>query len=319
MALYRLRLELKAPLGTKLTSGTIFGHLCWAFREAHGEAALESWLGGLAESPWAVSDGFPAEHLPRPQVPPAPPVTTGKMTAEKLRDLEAAKKRRKLAFIPRASWQNLRIGLTAARLDEAACDGPMPREHRIAHNTIDRRTATTPETGGLWFVDEFWPKTTGEARNRSNLVDVYVRADASADDVGSLFRAVGEAGYGRDASTGRGLFSVAPVARADDLDGVPPTGGSVRMLSLSHGSLTANMGDACYRLTTHFGKVGRTMLATLPRPWKLPILLARPGATFAPADSGPFGAWLTGVHQDRPGIGHNAFHLAIPFTFAGLR
>ncbi|MDA8051009.1 MAG: hypothetical protein M0002_13570 [Rhodospirillales bacterium] len=338
MTLYRLRLTLSGPLGTPLTSGTIFGHLCWAYRDAHGEPALESWLRELPEKPWMISDGFPAEHLPCPLIPPAVPAPArpDKMTRDKLRSLEADKERRKHPFIPRARWRDLRVGLTpaklaqhacdapvlnqcwhglhslAAKLAQHACDAPVPAEHRIAHNTIDRRTATTPDTGGLWFVDEFWPGA------KSLAADIYVRAPASADEVGKLFRAVGESGYGRDASTGRGTFSLT-IDPAPELDSPPPAGGTPRMLSLSHGSISANMQDACYKLTAHFGKVGRSMLANVQRPWKLPILLARPGATFIPADDGPFGAWLTRVHQDRPEIGHNAFHLAIPFTLAERR
>jgi hypothetical protein len=69
-----------------------------------------------------------------------------------------------------------------------------------------------------------------------------------------------------------------------------------------------------------FGKVGREMMASGLRPWKLPLVLAEAGATFAPADAGPFGAWVTGLHQDddpADPIGHNAFHLAIPYTEPG--
>ncbi|MGH7087183.1 MAG: type III-A CRISPR-associated RAMP protein Csm4 [Acetobacteraceae bacterium] len=313
MALFRVRLRLTAPLGTPLTSGTIFGHFCWAYRDTHGEAALEKWLRALPENPWMVSDGFPAEHLPRPLIPPVadPAVRPEKMTKEKLKAFDDDKKRRKFAFIPRARWRDLRVGMTPGALAEQACRAPVPAGHRIAHNTIDRRTATTPDAGGLWFVDEFWPC------EKAASVDIYVRAAADAKEIGALFRAVGAAGYGRDASTGRGAFEVAAIEAESELDSPPRTGGALRMLSLSHGSIGANMQDACYKVAAHFGKVGRSMLASVPRPWKLPILLARPGATFIPGDDGPFGAWLTGVHQDRPEIGHNAWHLAIPFTLAG--
>ena len=51
--------------------------------------------------------------------------------------------------------------------------------------------------------------------------------------------------------------------------------------------------------------------------FKRPILLTRPGATFARAGEGRFGEWLVGdVHPTRPEIGHNAFHVAIPFIEA---
>lgn len=89
------------------------------------------------------------------------------------------------------------------------------------------------------------------------------------------------------------------------------------MLSLSQGVITPNMTEARWRRFVLFGKVGREMMAAGRRPWKLPLVLAEAGATFAPADTGPFGAWVTGVHQDddpSDPIGHNAFHLAVPYT-----
>jgi CRISPR-associated protein Csm4 len=126
-----------------------------------------------------------------------------------------------------------------------------------------------------------------------------------------LFGHVGESGFGRDASLGRGRFSVR-VEGASALDG----GRGRRRLSLSHGTITPNMGSPRYRLFTHYGKVGPEMNAEIGRPWKRPLLLTRPGLTFDALDEGPFGAWLDGVHQDRPEIGHNAFHVVLAFEEA---
>jgi CRISPR-associated protein Csm4 len=74
MALFRVTLRLRAPLGTPLTSGTLFGQLCWVRRESQGESALEAWLHRDNEADlWALSDGFPKDFLPRPLVRPEPP------------------------------------------------------------------------------------------------------------------------------------------------------------------------------------------------------------------------------------------------------
>lgn len=67
-----------------------------------------------------------------------------------------------------------------------------------------------------------------------------------------------------------------------------------------------------YKLFTHYGKVADAMAFTGARVWKRPLLLTRPGMTFEAQGEGPFGALLTGVHQDRPEIVHDARHLAIP-------
>lgn len=306
MTLRRIRLRLKAPLGTPLSSGTLFGHLCWARREAEGEAALVRWLAALPEAPWALSDGFPADLLPRPIVRRVPSPRPERMTREALGQLEEDKRRRKLAWVKADDWPELRSRVSDPLLDACATSG-LARPHRLAHNTIDHRTGSTPDEGGLYFVDEDWSHADCPER------DVYVRADASDDDLRMLFTAVGEAGYGRDASLGRGHFTVDGVDDAgwlDDHEGC-------RRMSLSHGAVTANMSAPRYRLYTHYGKLGASALAEGAIAWKHPILLTRPGATFAAADAGPFGAWLTHVHQERPEVGHNAFHVAIPFTEVG--
>lgn len=303
MTLFRIRLRLEAPLGTPLTSGTLFGHLCWARRESAGEQALIAWLTGLPDSPWALSDGFPAGLLPRPLVWPAPRHATGsgKMTAEGLKCLEKDKQRAKWPWLPIDRWERLRGQVSDPLLKACATSGPT-LSHRLAHNSIHRLTGSTLDEGGLYFVDEDWSYATIPER------DVYLRAKTTADELRDLFQAVGEAGYGRDATWGRGQFTVADISDAGWLD----QHSGNRMLSLSHGCLTANMAKPRYKLFTHFGKVGAGLPTTVP--WKYPILLTRPGATFSPADTGPFGAWLTGVHQERAEVGHNAYHLAIPFT-----
>jgi CRISPR-associated protein Csm4 len=77
------------------------------------------------------------------------------------------------------------------------------------------------------------------------------------------------------------------------------------------------MRDALWRVEPHFGKTGPQLaLGAGASPFKRPLLLTRAGATFAPVGEGRFGAWLRDVHPTRPEIGHNAFHVAIPFREA---
>lgn len=320
---FRLRRDRASPLGTPLTSGTLFGHLCWALRDRDGEPALEAWLERLREEPFAVSDGFPAGTLPRPLLPsPAQPAQPRQaLDREALQRLETAKKQRRRALVSLDRWRDVRVGLNAARaaaalVEDPRVDGadlkPLTVENRVPHNVIDRRSGHTLEQAGLWFADEWWTAEAGSA------MDLYVRTSRSADDVADLLCRVGAQGYGRDASLGRGLFTVEKGHEpAGWLDDPPGAGGTPRYLSLSHGTVTPNMRDARWKHAVLYGKLGRVMLAEAGgRPWKLPLLLAQPGATFAADGPGPFGEWLLGVHQDRPEIGHNAYHVAIPYTEA---
>jgi CRISPR-associated protein Csm4 len=305
MPTYRLRLELTGPFGTPFHSGTLFGHLCWAYRRRFGEEALAQWLAELPQAPWAVSDAFPADYLPRPAL--RPPPLPERLPAH---ELEQVKNRSKLAWIPLSRWRDLRRNITAAEVQGAAAAAPLAKRTRLAHNTIDRRSGHTPEVAGLWFADEYWPEA-------GTKLDVYVDAPADRALLGALFEEVGREGFGRDANLGRGQFVVADIT--EDLSWLverPDATGTLWRMSLSHGVLTPNMQRPRYKLEGHFGKLGAAALGEGIRPWKRPLLLTRPGAVFQPADEGPFGRWIRGVHQDREEVGHNGFHFTIPFILA---
>lgn len=309
---YRVRLRLQGPLATPLQSGTLFGHLCWALRWRDGEGALTDWLAALEDRPLLLSDAFPAGCLPRPLLAPAPlPEPRGGESRNDFRArMEGDKALRKRAWIAVDDWLALRGNLNEARLMERLRASPAPESARservrLAHNTIDRLTGTTPDSGGLYFMDETWhdPRQAAER-------DVYLRAELPAGEVEDLFRRVGESGFGRDAALGRGRFGVTVTAADPAL--FDHAGN--RLLSLAHGLLTANMAEPRYKLHTHYGKLGGLYAGGARSPFKQPLSLLRPGATFAPADGGPFGALLAGVHPQHPEVRHHAWHLCLPYT-----
>lgn len=306
MPLHRIRLRLDGPLGTPLSSGTLFGHVCWAMLRRQGEAALEAWLAALSagETRFLLSDAVPKGLLPRPVLPQAP-------VAEQAgtRDADAAKRRRKARWVRRGWWLRNGSRISAAVLDsenEEALVDWKPAGAVHAHNRIDRVTGTTPETAGLWLVEDDWSFFAAPER------DLYVDSDLPVAEVERLLAEVGAQGYGRDATYGRGRFRIESVE--EDRELLAHSGN--RMLSLSHGCLSASMQEPRYERFTHFGKVAIELALTGARPFKRPVLLMKPGATFRPEGEGPFGALLGGVHQDDEKVVHHAFHLAIPYTEA---
>lgn len=300
MPLYRFRLALEGPLGTPLSSGTLFGHLCWAKLRLAGEAALTAWLAALREGRgrFLLSDSFPKGHLPRPLLPPFrhPDGVAAKHADE-------AKQRAKLAWVRRDDWLTHRGALSPERLHGMLTDWRR-RDAVHAHNRIDRVTGTTPETAGLWFVEDDWSYCDTPER------DLYVDTDLPSDEVEALLAEVGAQGYGRDTTYGRGRFRVLGAEPDPQLADHPGN----RLVSLSHGCLGVGMADVRWERFTHFGKVAIELAQTGARPFKRPVLLMKPGATFRPEGAGPFGALLGEVHQDRPEVVHHAFHLAIPYT-----
>lgn len=314
MDFYLVKLRLDSPLATPLHSGTLFGHLCWALRELEGEQELVRFLERLPQEPFLISDGFPAGWLPRPLLTPFRASPPGDPEARR-RFFDTAKKRRKAVYMPVEDFLRLRTDLSARALEEVSSepDGLVDfrRRESLPHNQIDRRCGHTLEEGGLFFLEEFWPRPDCLER------DVYVRCALSRDRLAELFRHVGRCGYGRDATWGRGRFTVLSVDRPEP--SLFAYRGN-RMLSLSHGSLSPNMREPRYRVECHLGRLGNFWART-ENPFKRPLLLLKPGATFAPADAGPFGELLEDVYsaesQLNAHIVHNAWHLAVGYQEVG--
>jgi len=306
---YRVRLLLCSPLATPLHSGTLFGHLCWAWRALYGESSLKDWLRELSDEPFLISDAMEKDEVPRPLLKPRE--RTAPLTVAEIQVLKKLKAR---TSIDKGLFLSLRNALNEEmllmRLQKVEQSQTQPRSDRAhtkrrAHNTIDRRTGRTPDSGGLYFTEEEW--TIGESRYR----DVYVYCQLSPKELSKLFGLAGCWGYGKDATSGRGRFEVSVEVEATGLFG----GTGTRRMSLSRGTLTPNMLNPRYRLRTHYGKLGG-LYAMSDRPFKYPLSLLLPGATFGPADDGPYGQMLDAVHPHRPEILQNAWHLTVPFTEA---
>lgn len=296
---YRISIRLEGPLGTRMISGTLFGHLCWSLRHLESESALGKFLEEVEGAPFLLSDALPAGWLPAPLLAPR----TEKKAPGTLAEAEEAKKNRKREWMRVEEYLAARGGMTQAAAEKAKGKPPEAEEQRLAHNRIDRLTGTTPERGGLYFTDETWAQDT--ARD----LEVHVRCGMEGERLLRLFRFVGEHGYGRDATLGRGRFTCRLEGARKELFAHEGD----RWMSLSHGALSENMRAPLYKASTHYGKLG-SLYANVEVPFKYPVTLLRPGATFAGEGPGPYGALLRDVHPFRKEVVHNAWHLAVPFS-----
>ncbi|MCM8620955.1 MAG: hypothetical protein NFW16_04250 [Candidatus Accumulibacter sp.] len=271
-ALHRATLALHTPLGTPLAGDTLFGQLCWALREAAGEAELRRRLQGYTEgSPWlVVSDGFPAGYLPRPTLPQHFSPTVDDPAQRK-----AAKRQRWLAAA--RSGERLAIQLANA-VDDATAYGQAPQRSMQAHNTLNRLTGSTGEGA---FAPYSVPQTCHSAGQR---IDLYLVLDSerlTAAEAASLLLAIGSSGFGRDASVGLGKFT---------LEGIAPTAFAAPAGANAYWTLApcapqgqGFVGTSSYwRVLTRFGRHGNT-LAVAGQPFKTPVLLAASGAVLVPA------------------------------------
>ncbi|MEW6667554.1 MAG: RAMP superfamily CRISPR-associated protein [Thermodesulfobacteriota bacterium] len=308
---YRVQLQFLSPIGTPLLSDTLWGHLAWAIRYLDGEGALDRWLQSQLQRPWVLSSAMPVGCLPTPLLKPV-------LRRDKgvgLRRLEELKKVKKARYIREEDFLALRDRMCQENLQSQLVNHPGTSEAlppvalRQARNRIDRRTSRTPESGGLYFLDDI--VYSGGSEQAQFFVST---SEPEEERLKRLLEFVGENGFGRKSSVGRGAFN----SRIEEEIALFSGGGN-RLMNLSHGVLTANMVTCRYRLHTHFGKLGAHLARGRFSPFKFPILMMAPGATFTPRDRGPFGLALEGVHHEPAlaGVRHHALHLTIPFTETG--
>lgn len=267
---YRATVELTTPLGTPLAGDTLFGQLCWALRESQGEAALtDKLIGYTSGRPWlVVSDGFPANHLPRPTIPQKFLVASATQ-----QDRKKEKKKRWL------SLNDAAMPLNAVAKSDAEAYGVAPIPGEQFHNTINRQSGTTGQ-------GEFAPYTqplTFHAANQA--IDLWLIADEeriTPNELGTLLEIVGATGFGRDASIGLGKFSVTKHLAVAD-----PPGPSSYSAWWTLGPCAPQGQDfepkkSYWRVLTRFGRHGNVH-ALGGKPFKNPILLAATGAVFTPS------------------------------------
>lgn len=271
-ALYRATIALHAPLGTPLAGDTLFGHLCWALRELAGENALVQALKDYTQgSPWlVVSDGFPAGYLPRPTLP---------QFFEPERDAKARKAAKQKRWLPiERSAEPMRQWLADALLTDAEAFAQAPHASSRLHNTLNRLTGTTGSGEFAPYAQACTFYTTGQR------IDLYLVIDAERSDAAQarqLLETVGALGFGRDASTGLGKFTVEAMNPCH-LPGPPQANAYWTLAPCAPWGQGLDGERSYWKVQTRFGRHGNAC-ALSGTPFKTPMLLATTGAVFTPA------------------------------------
>ncbi|MBM4345920.1 MAG: CRISPR-associated protein Csm7 [Deltaproteobacteria bacterium] len=276
MLTLRVTLRARSAFATPLRGDTLFGHLCWAVVERFGEARLVELLDGYgAGRPFAVlGDPSPKDYLPRPFCP-TPVWLAGTLLDPAQRKAEKARKWVGLTAVatPIRQWRKHAVALPwiAAATDQ--------------HNSINRQTGTTGK--GLGFapyqVDVQWYR----GADGSGDLDLYAVIDSerlAIADFEVLLLDIGGGGYGKDASTGRGRFTVdavtqhrwPKVARADAWLTLGPT-------APQSAGQAWRADRSWYQPVLRFGRHGNRAALT-GQPFKNPVVLADAGAVLTPAE-----------------------------------
>lgn len=345
MDLYRIDLRPRGPWLTPWHADTIAGSLCWQLRRQAGEAALGELLERCraGQPPFVLSDAFPADHLPRPlcvfrlirrlsdqdalaqaqadgarrdvgatcpvcRATSPPPATPQEARFR----LDRAWRRREL--IPQADFEHIRAGRLppcAAQGTDSPLKAPEHPFRAVArlHATVDRRTGTSLQEGGLREEEETWLDP------RVGHLTIYARVQPDwTAQLENLFRALAAAGFGKKKSSGMGAFTLVSFARCNDFAPCPQANA---FISLSHfAPAAADPTEGDYGLIVKHGRLGEEF-ALGEQPFKRPLVLLVPGSCLrtggAPREW--YGRAVAGLAPGQPGVLQLAFALALPMRF----
>lgn len=304
MKLYEITIKPKSAFGTSIKGDTLFGHFCW--QAAHDDSlldgGLEKCLARYDEKPFTVfSSAVPKrtlEHktiyyLPKPEhpvfMPSAPDISTkAKMEARKElkkkkwlklenQNLVLSPKDRLLSDEDIIKELGQELEPESLRLAEKGVHKHIIMDFSQPHNSINRMTQTTGK-------GDFAPYSTDSFFFYPDMeLAVFVLVDENVTSIEQIrqgIERIGQAGFGRDASTGMGRFEI-----NEEYDELEPD---------------FKNADACYSLApcvpakgefsltffspfVRYGKHG-DMLARSENPFKRPVIMAGEGAIFIPDD-----------------------------------
>lgn len=322
---YTVELKLKGPIITQFQSDTIFGHVCWAlsFLPWAGDGRLEDFLAlydTAASPPLLVSDGFPSGYLPKPVLPPL----TQKMldgavgTLDRVEKSHRIKAVKNLAYMPASHFSKMNehemdpevlFKTLFNEYDTIAGELGRMQTSVVQHNTVDRIRNTVTE--GLYTQEErFYVGDSGTFA-------VFIRTNHfSADELQKIFNFIGEQGYGKDKSTGKGHFGASVTPGIGVKDHENP---NAFMTLSSYVPAAGDHVSGYYRILHKYGKLGWLFAGgSLDRnPFKKPLIMFGAGSTFYDDAYRPgkhYGSLLGDVHNNKK-IRHYAYAFPLGIRF----
>jgi CRISPR-associated protein Csm4 len=252
MKLYKVLLEPESNFATLLRGDTLFGQLCWATALLYGHERLSTLLGGYKDTPFLiVSDPFVPGYLPKPSLP-------GALLGESADEKKENRKRiwMKLEDLKNGAYER-------AKTDEEVQNSDT---HSVqVHNSLNYLSFNTDGK-------QFAPYSATEYKIGEK--ELYCLLDETQFDKAELdevLRFVGNYGYGKESSIGKGRFSVGLIEEV----ALPQEG--TTFMTLGPAVLQGcKCIDIWYDTFTRFGKHGAHRAHT--NAFKRPILMSERGA-----------------------------------------
>lgn len=337
MKTYAITIKPLSGFGTPLKGDTLFGHICWqaAYDETLFGKKIDALLADYAANPFlVVSSAFPklenAYALRRPHLPMQMIFgSSEESNCEKIKKRKELKEKEWLIVSDTQSFETTKTGSykNSRELFELLCSldagvnykrrGSKTRNTIFAdftqpHNTINRMTGTTGE-------GPFAPYAVEQTFYLSGIelvIFVGLRDDMIIKSVIDAMKKIGSTGFGRDASTGLGRFSVSEDCKEVDLSSLgssKPTGCYTLAPCLPQKEKFYN---TYFTPFTRFGRHGDVM-AKSGKPFKNPVIMADEGSVFMPLSSELFnkkyiGTAISGVSKAQPEAVVQGYSLFIP-------
>ena len=215
---YRYTIRPLGPWATPWHADTLWGSLCWAWRELAGERALEKLLDSYhaGAPPFVISDAFPGDLIPCP---------IG------ARHVRRENEKSKALFCLAKDFNSWSSGSPAELNVSSEIQRPF-QTTSLLHAQRSRLTDST-EGGQLFETDQYTFHKSVFPSEQERVFSIYVRAeDTVLAPLRSCWEALSWRGFGARSSRGEGSFElVGKETRCDWLDINDSHNG---FLSLSH-------------------------------------------------------------------------------------
>ena len=345
MSTHAITIKPTSPFGTPLKGDTIFGHFCWQVAQDPDllNGGLDDWILQYPKRPFAVfSSAWPklAEQggvtyaFKRPDLPAFLLETAkdarlsckerllnrkknkGKKWLLAGEDLHIARGMDKLVsdhdifakcLVGRPEKEQQTLRLLPMKSQKLMCPGEQQ------HNTINRQTMTTGKGA-------FAPYAMDNIQLLPGLkLTIFLFIEDEATDIERVrlaFERIGQWGFGRDASTGLGRFTVIGCQKVD----WPQSNTSQGCYTLGPCVPEKDtFRESYFSPFTRFGKHGAALVLT-GKPFKNPVVMADEGAVFYPAEENrksvfekPYiGRSVTGLSKAEPKTVAQGYSLYLP-------
>ena len=293
--LLKITLTPQSPFITPMASDTLFGQLCWAIRHNFGEAKLAQLLDGYTQGqPFVVlSNTLPQGYIPRPTLPLS-------LLGYNLSDTDKRKETKKKLWLhtgdayallskPVSAWHNDSYSLGEMISIDEQNDSEenakvISRAWEISvtqpHNSLNRLTNTTGSEGGFSPFNR--QATYHHPKSHYDIYAVLDECRFSQAELMDTLNHIGAFGYGKEASSGAGKFTVSNIQAVN----ITPHAQANAYLTLGFSTpqgLDWQNKHCYYNTSVRFGRHGAEAVY-MGNPFKNPVLMVVTGAVLTPKD-----------------------------------